>query len=262
MIKSFLYFSLLLITACQLPAEKEAEKAAKIRDTFKMQTSDSNTAAIIKEEEVPVLIQQKVKNPQGIYRANLPAENGVEHTVAFYPNHTFQLQEEHAKDSVVIIEGNWLPSNGYIWLYKDQVVRARYSWNGDQLQYFNPSAKKNFSMQHLKDAMQNKTWSNKKEEGIVFFGIGNEPFWSIEVNNTDSISFQLSEWQKPVTMKITSSQNIKDSIVYSGQSDSSSLRLTVLPYFCSDGMSDYVYRNKVSVLYNNHIYNGCGMLYQ
>ena len=117
-------------------------------------------------------------------------------------------------------------------------------------------------MNHLQEAAQNKAWRNKGKEGIVVFGIGNEPFWNIELNNKDSISFLLSEWKHPLRMKIDSSFNDNDGIAYTAHRDSVQIRVTVFPHFCSDGMSDFIYRNKVKVQYNQQVYNGCGMVYK
>ena len=141
-------------------------------------------------------------------------------------------------------------------------MRGRYSWKGDTLQYLNPRFKKKYSMHILNDVLENKVWRNKKKEGIIVFGIGNEPFWSVEVNNKDSVSFLLSEWPKAVTLKIDSLTNTPESIIYLAQKDSIQLTLTVFPFFCNDGMSDFVYRNKVKIQYNNQTYNGCGILYK
>jgi len=259
----FLYAVLGLLWACQLPAEKRAKKIEeRISDNTQIQVVDTNLAVDTSLPVTPVPVEQKVKNPKGIYQVGLPIEGGVEHTVAFYSNNTYQLQEKYKNDSTVITTGTWAPSNGYIWLYKDQVVRARYTWSGNQLQYFSPALKKNWIMKHLQDVMQNRNWQNKKDEGILVFAIGNEPFWSAEVNNKDSISFQLSEWPTPLKLKINSSEINKDSTVYSAQNDSLSMRLVILPFFCSDGMSDMVYKNKIRLFYNSKVYTGCGVQYQ
>jgi uncharacterized membrane protein len=258
-----LYGILGLLTSCQLPAEKRAKKMEqRISDNTQIQTVDTNLAVDTTQPALPVPVEPKVKNPKGIYQVNLPMEGGIEHTVAFYPNNTYQLQEKYKNDSTVVTTGNWAPSNGYIWLYKDQVVRSRYTWSGNQLQYFSPVLKKNWSMRHLQDVLQTKTWQNKKGEGVIVFAIGNEPFWSAEVNDKDSISFQLSDWPIAVKLKLTSSDNKKDSLIYTAQNDSTSLRLTVLPYFCSDGMSDMIYKNRVRLQYNNKVFTGCGVNYQ
>ena len=202
--------------------------------------------------------------PSGIYQAVLPLSEKIKQTVAFYNDYTYQLQEEYSnnkKDSIVLITGNWSPSDGFIWLYKDQVVRARYNWKEDTLQYYNPLSRKSISMHSMPDAMENKTWQNRKTQGTVFFGIGNEPFWSIE-NTRDSLYFQMSEWPAPMQMKLSNTITSSDSIAFTAQNDSSQLRVTVFPLFCNDGMSDFIYRNRIRVQYNNQVYNGCGVLFR
>ena len=99
-----------------------------------------------------------------------------------------------------------------------------------------------------------KTWQNKKQEGVLVYAIGNEPFWNAAVSDQDSISFQISDWPAPLKMKISSSDKNKDSTVYIAQNDSTTLRVTVLPYFCSDGMSDFIYDYKVEVEYKGRKY--------
>ena len=117
-------------------------------------------------------------------------------------------------------------------------------------------------MKHLQDVMQTRNWQNKKAEGLIVFAIGNEPFWRAEVNNKDSISFQLSDWPAAVKLKINNSEINSDSTVFTGQNDSTSVRLVVLPYFCNDGMSDMIYKNKIRLQYNNRLYTGCGVRFQ
>ena len=116
-------------------------------------------------------------------------------------------------------------------------------------------------MRRLQDVLQNKTWQNKKQEGVLVYAIGNEPFWNAAVSDQDSISFQISDWPAPLKMKISSSDQNKDSTVYFAQNDSTTIRVTVLPYFCSDGMSDMIYKNKVVLHYNKKLFTGCGMTY-
>jgi uncharacterized membrane protein len=163
---------------------------------------------------------------------------------------------------VVITEGSWSPSDGYIWLYKDQIVRGRYQWKGDSLQYFNPALKKDFPMQVVKEALQDDGYRAKRNQGIVLFGIGNEPFWSIEMNSLDTISFLMSDWNQALKVKVDSVLFKEDSTFYTAQNDSLQLKLTVLPFFCSDGTSEYIYRNKIKVEYNNRLYQGCGIKYK
>jgi uncharacterized membrane protein len=216
--------------------------------------------------EIRVQIKKEtIKNPLGIYQTRLSYKGGIQHTIAFYKDNTYQLQEKYItakKDSVVITRGNWSPSDGYIWLYKDQVVNGRYRWKGDTLQYFSPLNKQSFSMQSLTDANENNVWRKKADKGVSIVGIGNEPFWSIEVLRKDSISFLLPDWKKPLLLKISSATSNADSTAYVAKNDSTNLTVTILPFFCSDGMSDYVYSNKMRIRFNDQVYEGCGVVYK
>jgi uncharacterized membrane protein len=260
------FILLLLLSACTLPAEKEERASSKKIDTTVIETHDANAAISTDTSNTKDLpIAQKMKNPSGIYRTILPLGEKVEQTVLFNSDLTYQLQEKYIngkQDSIVTTMGNWNPSDGYIWLYKDQIVRGRYKWKGDDLQYFSPVLKKSFTMNHLQDAMQNAAWQNKAKQGVVIFGIGNEPFWSVEYTNRDTIAFLLSEWTRPLKMKVDSTFSTNDSTGYIAKNDSTQLRVTIFPHFCSDGMSDFTYRNKIKVHYNKQVYNGCGMMYQ
>lgn len=265
-VKSNLFLlSLCLFCACQLPEEKEARARGAQPDTGGViRTVDTNTAtqAIPAEADLPA--PQKVRSPQGFYQALLPFNDStrMEQTVAFYPNHTYRLQEKYSirnRDSMVIAEGFWSPSDGFIWLYKDQVVRGRYQWKGDTLQYASPGLRKKYSMHLLKDAADIE--GRRRSPEVVLYGVGNEPFWNVEVRGRDSLRFEMSGWAEPITIKIDSIYRQGEGMAYSAHGDSAQLKLTVFPYFCSDGMSDYVYRNKVRLQYNNQIYNGCAVTY-
>jgi hypothetical protein len=91
--RTFLYGFFGLLTACQLPAEKRAKQIEqRISDNTQIQAVDSNLAVDTTEPVPAPRVEQKVKSPKGIYQVSLPMEGGVEHTVAFYPNNTYQLQ--------------------------------------------------------------------------------------------------------------------------------------------------------------------------
>lgn len=259
-----LYLFLIFFSACTLPAEQE-QKLTK-GDSIAIESNDTHAALVEQEDETPVIIKKEViKNPKGIYQTRLAYKGGVQHTIAFHDDQTYLLQEKYLtalKDSIVITKGNWAPSDGFIWLYKDQLVNGRYQWNGDTLQYFSPLSKQRFSMQSLIQAENIGVWREKADLGISVLGIGNEPFWSMEVMRQDSISFTLPDWKKPLVLKISSATSNADSVAYYAKNDSTNLRVTILPFFCSDGMSDYVYSNKMRVWYNNQIYEGCGVVYK
>jgi len=253
----------LSLTACG-SEPKEESVSTKVENSTVTNTSSApidTTVSVAKDTASHASYAvAEIKRPSGIYEFLLPYQNDqkILHTIAFYPG-TYRLQEEYIgkKDSIVITEGTWSPSQGYIWLYKDQLVRGRYVWKGDTLQYFNPGSARKFSLAKLSPATANPVWRNKEKQGVILFGVGNEPFWSVEVSRHDSAVLSMPEWTSPLRVKLSSTNLTKDSTVYTADEDS--LRIVVLPYFCSDGMSDFTYSNKVSVTYKGHVYQGCGV---
>lgn len=233
--------------------------------TQKTAVTTNNTKE--EDDDTPPPAYIKTPSPNGIYRTILPCEGckGIEHIVAFYPNNTYRIEEKKIENDSVqfdITTGDWKPTDGVIWLYKDQVVKARYSWKGDTLMYLMPSIKKSIALHQMTPATENEAWQSKREKGISFFGVGNEPFWSIEISNKNAITFSLVNSGEPVAFLPTEPVRSKDSIVYHIQNDSTSLRAVIYHQFCSDGMSDFIYNEKVVVQYNGQTFNGCGMLYK
>jgi uncharacterized membrane protein len=276
MLKIASFVLLLFLFSCADPAKEKAasehtESNPALTDTLQGSVSSNSYAAkpALPEVEEPIIKPkaEQLKSPVGVYKVVFPLEDSmkVEQTVKFYNNKTYQLQERypgHKKDSMVVIQGTFLPSNGFIWLYQEQVARGRYKWKGDTLQYFDPLYKKSYSMVKLQDVLERDVWQQKKAQGYTLYGVGNEPFWSIELNNDDTMSFRLADWDQPLKMKRKETLTAKDTTVYLAQNDSSQIKLMVLPYFCSDGMSDFTYQNKILVKYNNQIYSGCGVVYK
>ncbi|HEU4470975.1 MAG TPA: hypothetical protein VFR58_07830 [Flavisolibacter sp.] len=262
--KILAYSLFCIIAACQMPEERKPLPAAAPDTATFIQAADSN-AAVMDSLAAPLPAPTPIRRPQGIYHAYIPFKTRMEQMVVFNRDLTFKLQETYfagKKDSVVVTEGTWLPSDGYIWLYKDQLVRGRYAWKDDVLHYVSPLLQKQIPMQGAKDILENKTWVNRKNQGFSFFGIGNEPFWSISISVRDSLQFNLADWSQPLNLRLTGRTSSGDSLIFLAAADSQQLRLTILPYFCSDGMSDQVYPNKIRIEYNKQVYTGCGVLFR
>jgi hypothetical protein len=103
-------------------------------------------------------------------------------------------------------------------------------------------------------------WKIKKDAGVVWIGLGNEPFWSVEYNETGNMVFRLAEWKEGIGWKADQVKTAKDSIVYTARNDSSDIKITLRRDVCSDGMSDRVYDRSVKVEFGGQVYNGCGVV--
>lgn len=266
--RTWVIISCFVLLACNSKPEKAvdtdtpAETVAVVTDTEVVET-DTDTSLALDSEIKAAPAVYATKNPSGIYQFIMPYQGTkkILHTIAFYEG-TYRLQEEYLdrNDSVSITEGTWAPSTGYIWLYKDQIVRGRYTWKGDTLQYYSPQLKKTFSMTKPDRATVNPVWQTKRGQGTYLYGVGNEPFWSVELTNSDSIVLNRPEWTQPLRAKLTTTSLARDSSIYTSMNDS--LQVIVFPVFCSDGMSDFLYTQKVKVIYKGQTYQGCGEILQ
>lgn len=225
----------------------------------------SNEPAENANDEEETADQKKINSPKGIYQTVLPCYNckGINHTVSFYTNLSYRIEEEkqETEKSLTATTGYWRPTGNTIWLYKDQIVKARYTWQGDTLMYIEPKTNELIPLKKLNSAAENNQWVKKKKEGAAFFGVGNEPFWNIEIRNNESVLFHLADWQLPKNFIPSDPEYFRDSIIYKATADSAQLKITIYNAFCSDGMSDNIYDNAVKVAYKNKIYKGCGILF-
>lgn len=256
--KFSLFLACLLLLSCS--DNKGFNYPTHNRDTLNRDTT--NYAITDTTGKAP---PKNIEAPEGIYQVVLPCPDckGIEHTVSFNPDLTYHIEELKLgrQSETQKTEGNWKPGDGKIWLYKDSSVKARYVWQGGTLLYLEPSGNA-IPMQKLTAVTDNVVWRNKGKEGFEFFGTGNEPFWSIEINEQKSISFQQADWHTALKFTASKPYATPDSIVYSARNDSIALRITIYNTFCTDGMSENIYNNKVKVYYNNQVYNGCGVLYR
>jgi uncharacterized membrane protein len=213
-----------------------------------------------------LMANNTMRPPDGIYQGILPCDGckGLEHTVLFNKDLTFQLQEAKIDKKAApafLTTGTWKPTDSVVWLYKEGVVQARYTWGGDTLLYMDAKTGRRYPLRKLTSALENDVWKAKGAAGIEFFGVGNEPFWNVEIDEQKSIAFHLAEWSAPQQFKAVKPTVQGDSTVYNTANDSATLRVVVYNNFCSDGMSDFIYKNAVKVLYNGQTYRGCGIRY-
>jgi len=256
-LKSILAIGCLYITGC-------SDGTTTVQPPADTTETDSTNYAL--NEDSVKLTLDNPKPPEGFYQVMLPCTNckGIEHTVLFNPDLSYRLEERVLGNDQTVNKtaGTWKPVHDDVWLYKDSSVVARYTWHGDTLNYIDLKSGVHIPLRPLQSAMESTAWKSKKAEGIAFFGVGNEPFWNITINEQKSISLNLADWPKPVSFKPAKPIAAADSTVYQTRNDSATLQVVIYNTFCSDGMSDNIYNNKVKVLYNDKVYQGCGVLYK
>src|SRR5688572_22427097 len=193
------------------------EKTIFVTDTTRVQ----DTVIFIKDSTMAQTFADSL--PLGAYQGMFPAKGyeGIQQTIIFSPDKKYTREEMLWGTSSLPkrTDGRWERKEGKIWLYHDSKPAMKFRLRKDTL--INVEA----NSVAIKDSMQyvmtksnlasdRPTWDKKRSEGIDFIGVGNEPFWSLEIDNEKLILFKLADWQKPVIVPIEKPVINKDSTFY------------------------------------------------
>lgn len=254
------YFYLLLISATLFTACKEAKPTEEtVSATIKV-----NVDTILNTKP-----EQKVTDSMisGAFRGIFPCSDckGIQQTIFFKKDHTF-LQEQmkwgknaKAKDN----SGKWIITNGIIKLIQNDENGVSFRYSNDSLFAIKINGipledSIKYSLAKRRTANDNPVWMKKKSKGVLFTGIGTEPFWNLEMKN-EKMYFKMADWQSPIVAAIDERKKNNDTIIYTLASNKRQWKVSILPEICSDGMSDFIYQYKVMVYYDGKDYQGCGI---
>jgi uncharacterized membrane protein len=238
-------------------------------DTLSEKTTVTDTLVIVKDSIINAKVYDSI--PMGFYQGMLPCKNceGIQRTILFTKDDHFKMEEllwgkgTQAKKT----EGNWEMDKGRFLLYQNDKVISRYRLAKDSLINIENNGTRipdSMSRQYVlfkkNTAPENPSWIKRKTEGIDIIGNGNDPFWSVEIDEEKLILFKLATADKPVIVPIEKPTITKDSTVYSVDTGLGGLlKISISARFCSDGSSDHVYEYKMTVWYKGQMYKGCAV---
>lgn len=239
------------------------EKEPVVKDT----TVVVDTVVFVKDSTVVLNYDDSL--PLGAYQGIFPCPDcdGIQQTILFTNEKIFKQEQMvwGKNETIKSSSGTWERRSDTIKLTQNGRTAMDLMKKGDTLfpVHISGIRLKNplkYFLTKRTLAVNNPMWRTKEKAGIDFIATGNEPFWSLEIDNQKSISFKLAEWKNPIVVRTEKPIITTDSIFYSLKSDTSNWTITILPQFCNDGMSDYLYQYKVSVNYKGIRYRGCGVM--
>jgi uncharacterized membrane protein len=240
-------------------------------------TPDSLAAKRIRD--TTIIVKDSIINarafdtiPIGFYQGMLPCRTceGIQRTIMFSADDRFKMEElEWGKGGQAKkTEGTWSKDNGRFVLYQGEKVIAKYKLVKDSLVNIEnggaripDSLSKSYALFKKNTAPENPSWKKRKSEGVDIVGNGNDPFWSLEIDNEKFIYFKLTALAKPIIVPIEKPSINKDSTVYSIVTEGGApLKVSISSKFCNDGVSDHLYEYKMNVWYKGQLYRGCAVL--
>ncbi len=209
----------------------------------------------------------------GFYQGLLPCKDceGIKHTLLLKDSGRFKLEEFTLGRNTFPQkkEGRWIKKGDSLRLMANQKLILTYHIEKDTLRVgyregssIPDSVAKSYWIARQPDASMNAAWRKKAQSGVDLHAVGNEPFWSLEIDHERSISFRIADLPKPVVFPVRQPVIDKDSTYYSVDSAGSKLEVTVYNEFCSDGMSDNMYEYRVHVRYKGETFKGCGVYFR
>ncbi|MCC5940247.1 MAG: hypothetical protein JJU37_01795 [Balneolaceae bacterium] len=95
-----------------------------------------------------------------------------------------------------------------------------------------------------------------REDGVQFIASGNEPFWSVQIDNENNISFRTPDTD--ISGRIPNFETGSSLISTSFNAGSVSARLDASELYCVDSMSGFLFTHTVTLTMENETWFGCG----
>jgi len=112
-------------------------------------------------------------------------------------------------------------------------------------------------------ADQVSPWDESRSRGVVFRGLGTEPFWSLEVDGGPAPQMRLDLDMGERKLLVPQVAALDAGEGYAGKAeDGSDVVLRITRGDCSDGMSDQTYPAGIELQVGGDIYKGCGAFLQ
>jgi uncharacterized membrane protein len=267
--KCAVYFFVIAIMVYS--CDEGSTKQETVTDTTRVSVMDTtrvqDTVIFLKDSTMPATFGDSL--PSGAYQGMFPCKGceGTQQTILFNDDKSYrQEQLVWGKDAMPkSSEGSWQRKNGKIELSQNNrpaitLLKKKDTLFGVKINGILVNDSSKYILTKRKLAANNSVWNKKRSQGIDFTGLGNEPFWTLEIDNEKFILFNLAGWKKPVIVPVEKPVINKDSTLYTLKTDTTKWTITIFPQFCSDGMSDYLYQYRVKVNYKGTIYKGCGIM--
>lgn len=244
------------------------ESATNRKSVFGTETSKAQET-LIDEKDSTMAVTITESLPPGAYQGMFPCKgcDGIQQTIIFNADKTYKEEQIFWGENEIpkTSEGSWQMKEGKIELTQNNkpaivLIKKKDTLFAVNINGVAISNSSKYILGKINLAEDNPAWDKKRSEGIDFAGVGNEPFWNLEIDNEKFILLKLADWKKPMIVPAVKPLVNKDSTVYKFSTDTTKWSITIFPRFCSDGMSDYLYQYKVNVNFKGILYKGCGVM--
>ncbi len=101
-------------------------------------------------------------------------------------------------------------------------------------------------------------WADAAMRGVDFRGVGNEPGWSIEIDDGNSIQLVTGYGERTINTPAPAPRFEAGVVHYDVRTEAHEFRVEIEPVACQDSMSGETFEAKVRVILGDSQYRGCG----
>ncbi|NVK44280.1 MAG: YbaY family lipoprotein [Oceanospirillaceae bacterium] len=101
-------------------------------------------------------------------------------------------------------------------------------------------------------------WTEAAARGVDFRGIGNEPGWSLEIDDGNRIQLVTDYGQRTINTPAPAPRFEGGIVHYDVRTEAHSLNVEIEPVACQDSMSGEAFEARVRVRLGDSLYQGCG----
>lgn len=239
-------------------------------------TACSSQQVVSSEEGEGISNARVAQVAVGTWIGTIPCADcpGIDYRLELNPDSTYRerLVYQGRSATPFVQVGAWGVSDGRVKLNKQGTGYNQFAIDGDMLVMLDREGNWIVSeqaeayrlrRQRTEEAEDSpRLWREKYERGVDFAAIGNEPFWSLEIDLEKMIEFRALDEEDgsmftpvPVGEKPASG----DGVVYRVQTVSGELEIQLIKETCVNTMSGRELPYTVTVMRNGMAYKGCGM---
>ncbi|WP_180336331.1 copper resistance protein NlpE N-terminal domain-containing protein [Pontibacter ramchanderi] len=212
----------------------------------------------------------------GTWVGSIPCADcpGIDYSLELNPDSTYRERMVYQGRSATpfVQSGKWGVGNGRVRLTKQGTGNNQFAIDGEALVMLDSEGSRiesthaeayRLRRQNPEEPEDNpKLWREKYERGIDFAAVGNEPFWSLEIDLEKMIEFRaLDEENGSVLTPVPVAEKPEtgEGIIYKVQTVSGNLEIRLMKETCVNTMSGREFPYTVTVLKDDMEYKGCGM---
>ncbi|PVY41131.1 copper resistance protein NlpE N-terminal domain-containing protein [Pontibacter virosus] len=236
----------------------------------------STAPTSVSQSNAPMSNAEVARAAVGTWVGTIPCADcpGIGYTLDLNADSTFRERMVYQGRSATpfVQTGTWGVGNGRVQLNKQGKGNNQFLIDGEALVMLDGDGNRIES--ELADAYRLRQknpdepednpslWREKYERGIDFAAIGNEPFWSLEIDLEKMIEFKLLDEEDGSVLTpipIAEKPETGEGTVYRVQTVTGNLEIRLMKDTCVNTMSGRELPYTVTVLKDDMEYKGCGM---